>query len=237
MGHLQKLFGQLIRDGFDQHDRSCFDGLTEEELEAHLGMSRYGDFELTEAVRPPYDLQVVPSRGYRHDAYRDKEQGTVIPVLMASETRAKLFELFLKLTEPLGEIVDVVLETSHKMRSNESGHEDLYREHIDAPVLQSILCDYQDLLTNDGCTGIVVLHPELTREVQFDEHKLLIVYPNGLSGFEEILRSQLECREEMKFILDEECEHVHSSRDRYKMQFDELKTRLGIDEWSSVWGS
>ncbi|MBU2214149.1 hypothetical protein KJ996_05970, partial [Patescibacteria group bacterium] len=158
------------------------------------------------------------------------ENGTVTPMLMASETRAKLFELFLKLTEPLGEIVDVVLDTSHKRRSNESGYEDLYREHIDAPVLRSILWDYEDLLTNDGFTGIAVLNPSVSLEVQFDEHKLLIVYGADLSRFERILRCQLECREGIRFLLDGECDHFHSSSHRYKMQFDELKVRLGMDD-------
>jgi len=31
----------------------------------------------------------------------------------------------------------------------------------------------------------------------------------------------------MRFIT--EAEHVHSSSDRYAQQFDELKTRLGMD--------
>ena len=53
---------------------------------------------------------------------------------------------------------------------------DLYREHIDMPVLKSTLYDFEDLLVNDGCTGIAVLNPGLPQEVQFDEHKLLIVY-------------------------------------------------------------
>ena len=51
----------------------------------------------------------------------------------------------------------MVLETSHNREGR--GHVDLYREHIDLPVLKSILCDYEDLLLNDGCTGIAVLNP------------------------------------------------------------------------------
>ena len=49
------------------------------------------------------------------------------------------------------------------------------------PVLKSILYEYEELLTHDGCTGIAVLNPRVPLEVQFDEHKLLIVYGNNLS--------------------------------------------------------
>ena len=48
-----------------------FEQLSESELEAHLAVARYGDFELTDAVRPSYNLEVVPSAGFRHDVYRD----------------------------------------------------------------------------------------------------------------------------------------------------------------------
>ena len=108
-------------------------------------------------MRPSYDLQVVPRQGYRHDVYRDEESRARVPVLMAAATKERLFETFMDLLDPLGFEVDVVLETSHN-RSNR-GHVDLYREHIDLPVLKSILWDFEELLLNDGCTGIAVLNP------------------------------------------------------------------------------
>ena len=120
-------------------------------------MSRYGDFTLTEAVRPSYDLQVVPSQGYRHDYYRDEQNHSSVPVLMAAVSRERLFETFMDLLDPLGFTVDVVLETSHNRHNK--GHTDLYREHIDLPVLKSVLWEYEDMLLNDGCTGLAVLNP------------------------------------------------------------------------------
>jgi hypothetical protein len=93
----------------------------------------------------------------------------------------------LQLLEPLGDEVDVVLETSHDCAAGH--HDDLYREHIDLPILKSILYDYEELLTHDGCTGIAVLNPHIPLEVQFDEHKLLIAYGQNLSEFEEVLQS------------------------------------------------
>ena len=226
MGFLKKFFRNVFREGSMPVGTSSFERLSEEELEAHLGVARYGNFMLSDAVRPSYDLQVVPTQGYRHDAYRDEQNRTSVPVLMAAVSAERLFETFMDLLDPLGGVMDVVLETSHS--GEEKGHTDLYREHIDAPVLKSVLWEYEDLLVNDGCTGIAVLNPGIPQEIQFDEHKLLIVYGNRLDEFESIYRDQqIRCDDELKFIT--EAEHVHSSSDRYAQQFDELKTRLGMD--------
>lgn len=205
---------------------SGFEALSECELEAHLGVSRYGDFELTDAIRPSYGLEVVPKQGFRHDVYRDEESRSDVPVLMAAATKSQLLEVFMDLLEPLGPTVDVVLETSHGHAGG--GHTDLYREHIDMPILQSILWDFEELLTNDGCTGIAVLNPRMPQEVQLDEHKLLIVYGNELTAYEGILIDQhVDCDEQLRFIT--EAEHVHSTTDRFVEEFEELKMRLGMD--------
>jgi hypothetical protein len=226
MGFLQRFFRNVFRDAAPGTHASSFERLSEAELEAHLGVVRYGDFVLTEAVRPSYDLQVVPSQGYRHDTFRDEESRVSVPVLMAAASKERLFELFLELLDPLGCEVDVVLETSHHRTTRE--HIDLYREHIDLPVLKSIMCDYEEMLLNDGCTGVAVLNPRKPLEVQFDEHKLLLVYGQQLGEFERIFqRHGVMCCDQMKFIT--EAEHVHSSTDQFYSQFLELKMRLGMD--------
>ena len=227
MGFLKKFFRSVFHEGAPTTtNNSSFEQLSEEELEAHLGVARYGNFRLTDAVRPSYDLKVVPQPGYRHDSYTDEESKTKVPVLMAAASREKVFELFMDLIDNLGTEVDVVLETSHNRDS--AGHTDLYREHIDTPILKSILWDYEDLLLNDGCTGIAVLNPAIPQEVQFDEHKLLIVYGNPLKPYEMAFRDfGVKLDDNIKFIT--EAEHVHSSSDKYYSQFEELKMRLGID--------
>jgi hypothetical protein len=132
----------------------------------------------------------------------------------------------MELLDPLGPVVDVVLETSHHYSS--AGHRDLYREHIDMPILQSTLWDFEELLVNDGCSGIAVLNPATPQEVQFDEHKLLIVYGKELHDYEHILGDcGLCCRDDMRFIT--EAEHVHSTNDEFIGQFEELKMRLGME--------
>ena len=226
MGFLKKFFRGVFHEGAQAaQTHSSFEQLSEEQLEAHLGVQRYGRFTLTDAIRPSYDLKVVPKQGFRHDHYVDEDTGVKVPVLMASASREILFDVFLELIEPLGTEVDVVLETSH---NRDAGHTDLYREHIDLPVFKSMLWDYEDLLMNDGCTGMAVLNPSIPQEVQFDEHKLLIVYGKPLSAYEGVFRRfGVACDEEMKFLT--EAEHVHSSSDRYFQQFDELKLALGMD--------
>jgi hypothetical protein len=227
MGFLKKFFRNVYHEtAAAPASASSFESVSEDQLEAHLGVARYGSFVLSDAVRPSYSLDVVPSAGFRHDTYRDESSKQNVPVLMAAASREQLFETFMELLDPLGKVVDVVLETSHHYAA--AGHQDLYREHIDMPILQSVLWDFEDLLVNDGCTGIAVLNPATPQEVQFDEHKLLIVYGRDLSPYERILSdSGVPCRDEMRFIT--EAEHVHSTNDEFIARFDELKMRLGIE--------
>lgn len=226
MGFLKKFFGDVYSEPAAPTPGSSFETLSEDQLEAHLGVARYGSFTLSDAVRPSFGLEVVPSAGFRHDTYRDESSKQNVPVLMAAASRERLFDTFMELLDPLGPVVDVVLETSHNYAA--TGHRDLYREHIDMPILQSILWDFEDLLVNDGCTGIAVLNPTTPQEVQFDEHKLLIIYGRDLRRYESILADcGVPCRDDMHFIT--EAEHVHSTNDDYIGQFEELKLRLGIE--------
>jgi hypothetical protein len=196
-------------------------------LTAHLQVDRYGDFRLTDAIRPSLDLQVVPRQGFRVDVYRDTQAKLQIPVLAAALSREKLFELFLALLEPLGEVVDVVVETSHE--STGSSHRDLYREHIDRPVLESYFYEFEDLLLNDGCTGVAVISTTAPMEVQFDEHKLIIVYAHDLTPFERILNhAGVERNDALKLIT--EGEHLHTTDPRYHGEFEQLCYRLGVGQ-------
>ena len=226
MGFLQRFLKDTYRDGRTPRGPSSFANLNDDELETHLNVARYGSFTLTDAVRPSYDLEVIPRAGFRHDTYQDRETGVNIPVLMAAASRETVLDLFLDLLDPLGAEVDVVLESSHE-RDN-GNHIDLYRENIDLPVLKSTLYDFEDMLLDDGCTGIAVLNPRLPLEVQFDEHKLLIMYGQETAEFEHVLAGyDLSCKEDMRFIT--EAEHVHSSSDEFIQQFEQLQYRLGID--------
>ena len=227
MGFLKKFLKTNTRDGETSQGLSSFKDVSEDELNAHMEVARYGNFTLTDAVRPSYSLDVVPQTGYRHEWYVDQNSGTRIPVLMASVSRERLFDTFLSLLDPLGESVDVVLETSHT--GSNGNHTDLYREHIDLSVLQSTLYDFEDMLLDDGCCGIAVLNPRKPMEVQLDEHKLLFVYGQENGDYERALEDNgVSANEDLRFIT--EAEHVHSSCDEFQERFEQLCYHLGIDD-------
>jgi hypothetical protein len=201
--------------------------VTSKKLAAHLRVDRYGDFWLTNAIRPSPDRQVIPRQGFRVEVYRDPGAGLRVPVLAAAVSREHLFELFLNLLDPLGEVVDVVLETSHD--SQGAAHQDLTREGIDLSVLQSHLCDFEELLLHDGCTGIAVLSTQVPVEVQFDEHKLLVVYAADLKPFQRIFQRYGVARDD-RLRLITEGEHLHSSDPGHRAAFEQLCYRLGVGE-------
>jgi hypothetical protein len=196
-------------------------------LTTHLQVERYGDFWLTNAIRPSVDLQVIPRAGYRIDTYRDPRSELRIPALAAAVSREMLFDVFLDLLDPLGEVVDVILETSHDSEGAE--HRDLYREHVDLPVLKSYFCDFEDVLLHDGCAGVAVIAGEQPVEVQFDEHKLLVVYSRNLKPFERILQSHDIPRDDQLKLITEG-EHLHSTDRAHARAFEQLCHRLGVTE-------
>ena len=68
---------------------TAFGSLTDEQLEAHLEVSQYGVFELTDAIRPSIDLQIIPRQGFRYDVYMDPSSNAKVPVIMASASRER----------------------------------------------------------------------------------------------------------------------------------------------------
>ncbi len=226
MSFIQRFLERVLRNNPARMPRTSFDDLNEEQLDAHLRVGRYGSFTLTDAIRPSIGLDVIPREGYRRDVYCDPESGNTMPVLAASVSADRLFDVFMDLLDPLGEVVDVVMESSHD--SEPGSHADLYREHMDTVILKSTLYDYESLLMNDGCAGLAALNPDGPMEVQFDEHKLLFVYAHDLDPFEDVLKQYgLKRDDTLKFIS--EAEHLHSTDDEHREQFDELLYRLGID--------
>jgi hypothetical protein len=194
-------------------------------LAAHLARRQYGRFTLTDAVRPGWQLDVVPQAGYRYDSWVDPRGGGRLSALAAAISSEDLFETFIELLEPLGDTVDIVIESSHE---EATGRVERTREGIERLVLESLLWDFEDLLLNDGCTGIAVLHPERSLEVQLDEHKLLVIYAESRLPFERLLRGRGLVRDDrMKFIS--QGEHLHTSHTRYARRFEELAARLGAE--------
>ena len=180
--------------------------------------------QLTDAIRPAAGSSTPLVEGYRLETYRGRP-GLRIPALAAAVSRERLFDVFLQLLAPLGDMVDVVLETSHGNSADR--HRDLRRTHIDRPVLESYFCEFEDLLLNDGCTGVAVVSSGRPMEVQFDEHKLLICYARNLKPFRRILRAAgVPRRYDLRLIS--EAAHLHHSRPGDARQFKQLALRLGV---------
>jgi hypothetical protein len=209
------------------HGRGANPVMEARKLTHHLKRDRYGNFSLTDAIRPSFPVTITPVEGFRVHHYQNKTHGLRLPVLTAAVSREQLFDVFLALVKPLGPVVDVILESS---ADQESDHKREYdREAVDLPILTSYCCDFEELLVNDGCTGIAVLNEELQMEVHFDEHKLLYVYAPFLWKFERIMASFAVPRiDDLQLIT--EAEHIHCTHPNYRSQFDQMATLLGVEE-------
>jgi hypothetical protein len=152
-------------------------------------------------------------------------------MLSAAVSAERIFETFLALISHLGELVHVVLESSHDAENDL--HTDLRRDEIDLPVLASHLCDFENLLTHDGCTGIAVMADGLPMEVQFDEHKLFHIYAPSLTPFRRVLHRAGIHRRRL-FPLISEAEHLHHTTDEFANEFRQLALRLNVGEIDRV---
>lgn len=189
------------------------------------------EFRWTGAVRPAPGAVARYCEGYRYETFRDVEEKLSIPMLTAMVSAERLFDVFLDLMGPLGPVVQVVLETSHGNRTDR--HCDLRRDGIDTAVLASYLCEFEELLLNDGCTGVAILAENRPIELQFDEHKQLSLYGPDLKPFRRVLhRHGIGSLPEM--VLVSEDEHFHYSEPDHPNQFEQLALRLGVGEFSSV---
>ena len=175
-------------------------------------------------VRPGKPLQErSPSRpreGFCITAYRDAQAGIVVPVLIVTVARERVFDLFLSLLDPLGERVDVVVDKNQKSFD---------RPSIDLPVFKSYCCDFEDLLLQDGSLALVVGDSDGTMEVLFDEHKRLFAYARDLRPFERIVKQAGLLRDnELKGPTPRQ--RSRKGGPRYANQFGQFRHRLGVGE-------
>lgn len=187
---------------------------------------------ITQAVRPASPPLFPLREGYRCEIYKDSELGLRMPVLTAAISAEKLFPVLMELFTPLGEVVDFILESSHDLASEKEdapAATTWERTDIDLPVLTSILCEFEDLILNDGCTGIAVLNTDRDYEVHFDEHKLLYLYGPELKQFEAVLQKHGIVREDDLIVITEE-EHIHSTSDEYYETMLELRQVIGVED-------
>ena len=206
---------------------SSFFGLSEKDIEAHNRITRYGDFTLTGAVAPSYDLQVVPRSGWKSITHN--QDGIEIPTVRISASSKIVFGLFLDLAELTGQMIDVILETSHAPRCDRC-HIDLIRKDMDLLVVLSVFCEFEELLLRDGFLGVALVNPNVPLELNFDDHKLLNFF--NWTQIEDQVRAILDRYSikndpEMSFIT--QGEHMHLSNKKFKRQFNTLRSRIGAE--------
>lgn len=198
------------------------------DIAQHLSVQQYGDFRLTSAIRPSPELTVIPREGYRLETFVDDETGTEVPMLAASISAERLFEIYLEFLDELSEVVDVILESHHHRQSAEDEFFDFLREHIDLPVLKSYCHEYRELMLEDGCFGIAVVDPAGPCEIQFDDHKVLVIYAKEITRFEAVLvRHQIPLVQDLRLIS--EGEHLHSTSPQYHKRFEALRRSMIAD--------
>ena len=192
---------------------------TEAELDAHIARRQYGEFKLTQAISPSLDLAIVPAQGYKRGFCTIDDFDC--PYVVASITADKLFEVFITAIELMPDEVDVYLE-------NSGTGELLECYDCEKIVLLSTLWDYEDFLVNDGLTSLFIVDQDTPQEIQFDEHKLLLIYNQNLAPFEGVLhRYGVMHDKDLQLLIDGE--HVHSSRDDYVEVFAKLGSQLNME--------
>lgn len=202
-------------------------------MSRHLARDRFGSFRLTEAVRPGLNRGISPRQAYRIQTHTNDGQDKKLPVLTAAISREKLLEVFVDLLEPLGPMVDVILESSHEQDDGNSVQE-AEREGIDLPILISHCWDFEELLLNDGCTGMAVLNENRRIEVHFDEHKLIYVYAPRLHVFERVLHQHgIERDDQLRIIT--EAEHIHCTHPHFEEEHQQFGCRIGVASLADQW--
>ncbi|MDO4584929.1 MAG: hypothetical protein Q4D62_12600 [Planctomycetia bacterium] len=212
------------RTRFSRLPHSSFARLSPEEIATHFRIRTYGFFQLPDAIRPSYDLQIIPQEGFRHEKMASGNQ----PVWILSVSAHRLMDVFEELLIPLGEEVHVILESTHRQKRFKKPRE-FHRDEIDMPVLRSLLWDFETFLIGDGCTGISVLNEANHQEIRLDEHKILYLYTHSLEPFLPTLKKYRVPHNPQLRILPEG-EHVHISRLAYEEEFHRLKNLLAMDE-------
>lgn len=194
---------------------------THKQLEDHLEISKYGDFQLSDGIRPY--MGCVPMQGFKHKMWKD------IPAVLGSVSKEIILEIFYEMLDLMNGEINVILESSHDIFDGDS-HYNYFREGMDLTILRSILVEYEDLLVDDGQFGIAVWNfgDKYPVEIQLDEHKVLICYGKNIEKFEQIFEMYgLVCNENLQVLS--EMTHVHISSEDFHQRFLELKNLIGVE--------
>lgn len=142
------------------------------------------------------------------------DQGSKIPMILASVSRDNVFPILLEILGSLkrySEVANVALDT---MSPQNSVDMEQRRDEVSLNLILSHLEDkaFQDALLANGDVSFAVMVPSHILECQLDAHKQIIIYahnPEAMLGFELILRRHRIFPDQMKRDLPSELEHLH----------------------------
>ena len=160
----------------------------------------------------------------RIDTYRDAKSKLRGPrPARLPSRRERCFEIFLDLLDPLGEVVDEVLETSHDSTTGNQ-HRDLFREAMDSAAIAA---------TSRNCSSMTAAPasldgPPSPRWKSSSTNKLLVIYAAMLTILGPRPARYRVVRDDEAPKLITEGEHLHSTDERYRREFDQLCYRLGV---------
>lgn len=207
----------LSRKATDAETKVFFDGLNKKHQKK--------GFTLNNACFP-ISSEAWLEEGYRIEEYAldDNEWGVHIPRITISSSSDKTFHLFICFLKLFKKMVKVSLKRYY---SRNQKHQKFSISNIDPILLRSLLWDYENFLTSDGCAGIAVSNRKTGLTVILNEHKYLVIY-NWII-FKKNILAILEnngIRRKQNSRLVCEMKHCHCSLRNFQEQLKELRTVL-----------
>lgn len=194
--------------------------------DSHIVRERYRGFILPPAIRPAYDLKVVPVEGF---CWRMGEGD--VPCALVSVSRGRILLVLRRLLEFFGQRLTWV-ELTNDRAENSKRHIFSYGG-IDPLVLASHLSIFEDFIVGDGAVRLSFEAQGIDLRITLEEHKLLCVtttrkkYERALV---ELMRELgIEEKLDMWMIIDDP-RHIHLSAPRreFSVEFKKLRTDLKL---------
>lgn len=200
------------------------ESVTAEKIQQAMKHRTFGAFTVPPAVVFFKAGDDLPQEGYKvrkHVLPNGRFQYQAI----VSVSAEKLLDLFDALLPLLGEYCHVVLQ-DFGAREGELIEYVAYQK--DTVIVRSILCDFEELLLNDGLIGLAVYSDIVRAEVQLTQQKVIQIFALDLIPFRRLLqRYGIEENPKLKFLFEDFHLLVEQVHDR--MILESLKERLCVE--------
>lgn len=195
----------------------------------YVGPHEIEGLEMTGAAFPSEKALVKIEPGYKVEVAKNCYQ---VPLLITANVhRSLIMDVLEDLIDQLGNDLEVILETSHDLPVG--SYEDLYVPYCLEPlVVKSYLRQYEDLLLNDGGTGIAVLNSSTGFQVQLNEDKKVVVYVVNREDLEKakMILESYEIPQRPMLVTVGEVEHYRNLDPAYARQFIEFAYNIGAEK-------